>query len=335
MAYTECGKGHVFDNSQYQVCPYCNGGGNRIEFGAGPGAAANSVGKTVAATNGYQAPNASYQQPTANQYTGATGGYQAQSLQPGVAQQYNQQYTAQNMGYNNQLAGVNQGYANQGYTQQANQGYAQQYNQAYGQQVNQGYNQGYANQGYGQQYYQQPAAQPMYNAEPQAVPDASRVIGATVAPVGYKGDMYKPPVPENETGATTAPDLGKTVGLAAKNSNKEPVVGWLVCIDGMEKGKDYKVLAKENTIGRNEKNDINIKGDTSISRDAHAKLVYNAAVKSYTIIPAENTNGVSVNGAPIAAPTVLNGDDVIDIGATKLLFVPFVSNKFNWDNGLM
>lgn len=328
MAYTECGKGHVFDNTQYQVCPYCNGGGNRIEFGAGPGTAANSVGKTVAATNGYQAPTNNYQQPV-NQYSQQqTGGYQVGSLQPGASQQmYSQQYTAQNTNYTQQgyvqpNQQYNQTYQAQGYAQPA-----QQYNQGY---AGQGYN-----QAYGQQYYQQaPAAQPVYNTEPQAVPDASRVIGATVAPVGFKSDMYKPPVADTETGATTAPDLGKTVGIAAKNNTKDPVVGWLVCIDGMEKGKDYKILAKENTIGRNEKNDINIKGDTSISRDAHAKLVYNAASKAYTIIPSENTNGVSVNGAPIMAPTVLNRDDVIDIGATKLIFVPFVSNKFSWDNGL-
>ena len=40
MALTECANGHLYDDSQYQTCPYCNTGTNQVVFGAG-------VGKTV------------------------------------------------------------------------------------------------------------------------------------------------------------------------------------------------------------------------------------------------------------------------------------------------
>ena len=42
MAITECGKGHVYDTDQYAFCPYCNGGGNMIQFGGG-----SDAGRTV------------------------------------------------------------------------------------------------------------------------------------------------------------------------------------------------------------------------------------------------------------------------------------------------
>ena len=35
MAITECGNVHLYDTNQYASCPYCNGGGNVINFGVG------------------------------------------------------------------------------------------------------------------------------------------------------------------------------------------------------------------------------------------------------------------------------------------------------------
>ena len=37
-----------------------------------------------------------------------------------------------------------------------------------------------------------------------------------------------------------------------------PVVGWLVCIEGPSKGKDYRMIAEKNFIGRSPEMDIRI-----------------------------------------------------------------------------
>lgn len=50
MALSECGNGHVYDSDQYASCPYCNGGGNRIDFGA---AADSDIGKTAPVGGGF------------------------------------------------------------------------------------------------------------------------------------------------------------------------------------------------------------------------------------------------------------------------------------------
>ena len=48
MAIQECGNGHLYDTDQYASCPYCQGGGNRINFGASENAPIDDIGATVA-----------------------------------------------------------------------------------------------------------------------------------------------------------------------------------------------------------------------------------------------------------------------------------------------
>ena len=45
-----------------------------------------------------------------------------------------------------------------------------------------------------------------------------------------------------------------------------PVCGWIVCIADPRKGKDYKIHAGKNFVGRTDDMDIQILGDNKISR---------------------------------------------------------------------
>lgn len=195
MAVQECGNGHLYDTDQYASCPYCQGGGNRINFGE------SGVGKTVAVT-----------------------------------------------------------------------------------------------------------------------PAAEMEIGATVAPAAYAKQEKS--------------DVGKTVGVFQKKMSFEPVVGWLVCIEGAEKGKDYRIYGKNNTIGRSERMDICIKGDATISRENHAKLAYDEKHNAFHLIPADSTNTIYLNDEPVYVPAKLKAYDLIEFGDCKLLFVPFCGEHFTWQNGL-
>ena len=64
----------------------------------------------------------------------------------------------------------------------------------------------------------------------------------------------------------------KTLGFMQEKLGLDPVVGWLVCIEGKDKGKDYKLRGQINTIGRSEKMDVCIRGDKTISSENHARL---------------------------------------------------------------
>lgn len=183
MAIIECGQGHLYDTDQYEVCPYCNGGGNAIDFGSG----------------------------------------------------------------------------------------------------------------------------------------AMDEIGATVAPGAYMKRQRE----EN-----------KTVGVLKKKMHMEPVVGWLVCIEGSDKGKDYRIWAKNNTVGRSEEMDICMKGDDTISRENHARLAYDEKHNNFHLIPAENTNNIYLNDEPVYVPVKLEAYDCIEFGNSKFAFLPFCSERFTWKTGL-
>ena len=147
-------------------------------------------------------------------------------------------------------------------------------------------------------------------------------IGATVAPQSYRRQKEE----EENT--------GKTVGVFQKSMNLEPIVGWLVCIDGPDKGKDFRIWAKNNTIGRSEKMDICMKGDTTITRENHARLAYDEKHNNFHLIPAENTNNIYVNDEPTYVPIRLKSYDLIEFGDSKFVFIPFCNENFTWQDGL-
>lgn len=143
--------------------------------------------------------------------------------------------------------------------------------------------------------------------------------GGTVAPEGYRRKKEK----EN-----------KTESYFKHKINLEPVVGWLVCIDGPSKGKDYRIWAKNNCIGRSEDMDISISGDNTISRENHARLSYDPRHNKFHLIPAQNTNHIYLNDEPVYIPTLLAPYDLIELGSSKMVFVPFCCSRFTWEKGL-
>ena len=59
-------------------------------------------------------------------------------------------------------------------------------------------------------------------------------------------------------------DDDKTMAYWSKDVNIDPVVGWLTCIEGAEKGKDFRIVSERNFIGRGDDMDIQLTGDNSI-----------------------------------------------------------------------
>jgi hypothetical protein len=136
--------------------------------------------------------------------------------------------------------------------------------------------------------------------------------------------------PKEYAKAKKVEDDNKTVGLMKEKLGIDPVVGWLVCIQGKEIGKDYRIKGQINTIGRSEKMDICIKDDKTISNENHARLSFSERNNTFNLIPAENKNVIYLNDNEVFTPTLLNAYDVIDFGETKLMFIPFCSDKFDW-----
>lgn len=123
---------------------------------------------------------------------------------------------------------------------------------------------------------------------------------------------------------------GVTTAIWRSNLGIDPVVGWLVCHEGLNQGRDYRICSGRNVIGRDPSSQICLRGDESVSRENHAKIFYDPKDASFYVTEGEGRSGVYVNGKVVLQATLLNAYDVLEIGRTKLVFVPLCGPKFRW-----
>ncbi len=160
---------------------------------------------------------------------------------------------------------------------------------------------------------------------PGAGISASGDIGATV-PANQPGfiDHTRP------ASKAQANDSERTAVVIKKDLGIDPVVGWLVCVDGKGKGRDYRMHSDNNYIGRSENMDICMRGDDTISRENHAVISYDMRENNYYFSPCESRNIVRVNGKAIFSTIQLSAYDNIELGSTKLIFLPLCGEAFSW-----
>ena len=112
----------------------------------------------------------------------------------------------------------------------------------------------------------------------------------------------------------------------------DPVVGWIVCIDGHHKGQDFKLKAEKNYIGRAPEMDICLEGDSAISRKNHAILAYNPKERIFMMIPGEGNGIVYVQNNAVFAPQKLENRHMIEMGTSKFIFIELCGKNFDWKN---
>ncbi|MDR1953842.1 MAG: FHA domain-containing protein [Clostridiales Family XIII bacterium] len=122
-----------------------------------------------------------------------------------------------------------------------------------------------------------------------------------------------------------------TVGYYDQALGSEPVVGWLVCIEGNHLGSDYRLKSGRNFIGRASSMDVAITGDDTVSREKHAIVVYEPKSHIFMIQPGESKELSYVNDKVVLAAEKLETNDIITLGATKLMFFPCCGEQFNWE----
>lgn len=121
----------------------------------------------------------------------------------------------------------------------------------------------------------------------------------------------------------------KTVSLSAVEQDVDPVVGWLVCVEGTEKGRDYRIHAGRNFVGRSLKMDISIVDDAAITRENHCSVVYDPQSGHFFAVPGMGTN-TYCNGMRLSNPSALNDGDKIQIGDSHFCFVAYCKGTRKW-----
>jgi len=133
------------------------------------------------------------------------------------------------------------------------------------------------------------------------------------------------------SGKAEAIDDGVTVGYYDKTLGVEPVVGWLVCVEGNNIGADYRLKSGRNFIGRAANMDVAIDGDESVSRDRHAIVVYEPKTQVFLVQAGESKELCYLNDKVVLTADELKINDILTVGATKLMFFPCCSSSFNWE----
>ncbi|HEX3093620.1 MAG TPA: EsaB/YukD family protein [Candidatus Angelobacter sp.] len=142
-------------------------------------------------------------------------------------------------------------------------------------------------------------------------------------------------MPANARGKTaqTDPDtdpITKYYSPGGVSQRIDPVVGWLVCIHGPDKGRDYRIRSQNNTVGRSQDMHICISGDEQISRERHTIITFEPQRNTFHLSPGEGRSLVYLNGEALLTHKELKPYDEILLGATKLLFIPFCGDRFKW-----
>ncbi|WEK53124.1 MAG: FHA domain-containing protein [Candidatus Cohnella colombiensis] len=138
------------------------------------------------------------------------------------------------------------------------------------------------------------------------------------------------PIVSPMAGGVASSNEGQTVGMYRKKLDVDPVVGWLVCVEGADRGKDYRIRAERNFIGRSPSMDICIVNDQTVSRENHGIVSYNPKNNQFKVIPGEGRGIVYLNNEEVVTATDLKANDIIELGQTKLKFVPFCDDQFQW-----
>ena len=121
-----------------------------------------------------------------------------------------------------------------------------------------------------------------------------------------------------------------TFDPATPEGAPSPVVGWLVAVEGPNRGADYRIHVGYNYIGR-ERGDIRIGGDMSISGEKDSNITFVPQTNKFYIAHEQGKNVLLVNDIPAIGNGIeLHNYDRVTIGNTKLLFVGLCGDQFSW-----
>lgn len=167
---------------------------------------------------------------------------------------------------------------------------------------------------------------------PLNIPDAPQPANAVTEPltvsqpvVSQSANVTVPIVSDDDRTLPVTADM--LDGMVEKPA---PVVGWLVCTDGVNKGTDYRLHQGRNFIGRSPEMDVCILGDNTVSRSSHAIVVYDPRSNVYLAQPGSSKELFYVNDKLVLNPVELKTMDLLNIGDTKLMFVPLCGEQFHW-----
>lgn len=136
-------------------------------------------------------------------------------------------------------------------------------------------------------------------------------------------------------GQSAGAAAGKEAGAeAAGGQADDPVVGWVVVVDGPGRGASVPLGYGMNSVGRAKTERVCLPfGDEQISRSQHAVITYDPRGRKFFVQHGGGKNLTYIGSdEPVLVPTQLKGGEDITMGKTRLRFVPFCGVHFDWQD---
>lgn len=148
------------------------------------------------------------------------------------------------------------------------------------------------------------------------------------------GPISTPPKPKNngaDPDAKTVGFFGNLVPSIANSEQQEPVVGWLVCTKGKHIGKDFRLKAGRNFIGRSADMDVSLEGENSVSRESHAIIAFEPHQCIFIAQPGAASELFYLNNTVVLSAVQVKRNDRLQIGETELMLIPCCDENFRWE----
>jgi hypothetical protein len=131
----------------------------------------------------------------------------------------------------------------------------------------------------------------------------------------------------------TAAVSPQTAAQPNRAAGFDPVVGWLVIVEGPGRGQTVNIHAGMNSLGRSGGQRIRVDfGDTSISGEGAAFITFEPKRQTFHLNHGGKANIVYLNDEPVLSPVPLPDKSSIAIGGTKFRFVQLCGVDFSWDD---
>ena len=126
----------------------------------------------------------------------------------------------------------------------------------------------------------------------------------------------------------------KAEGYYSEESSEiiEEVVGWLVCIRGIYKGKSFELHCGANSVGRGPENNIILPKESLLSLKKHFIISYEDRERNFYVLPGESGEFIYLKEKPVLAMTVINDRSVIECGSCAFMLVAFCDEELTWGN---
>lgn len=126
-------------------------------------------------------------------------------------------------------------------------------------------------------------------------------------------------------------DEERTIGELSSMKGTAYVAGWLVAVEGPQRGRDYRIVPGNNWLGSGYRMDICIQEDIQIAEEKHCQIIYEPRHNRFYVLSGVGDTYLNEKYVLKDSQMELHLGDVLQVGSSKLEFIPFCREGHTWN----